>query len=125
MFISALSVPVYCSSLVGSVLRRESRFVVTSKGGVGDGDSLRTFSKHLRWAAVILAAIVCSAFLGTRDPAMYVWAGLSLTASLLPIAIWQVTSARARTAGRLAALRPLQRTAPERSGGQASEARAQ
>jgi cellulose synthase/poly-beta-1,6-N-acetylglucosamine synthase-like glycosyltransferase len=121
MFISALSVPVYCSSLVGSLMRRKSQFVVTSKGGTGNADTLRTFSKHLRWAAVIVAAIVASAFLGWRDPTMYVWAGLSLTVSLLPVAIWQVTRTRSRAAA-LDGTR--QAPAAERAGGLAGEARA-
>ena len=78
MFISALSVPVYVSSLIGSVLRRKSGFVVTAKGDVTQSDCLATFAKHLRWAAVIAMSLVASVLLGNKDPWMYLWSGLSM-----------------------------------------------
>ena len=125
MFISALSVPIYCSSLLGSLLRRKSGFVVTSKGGTGEADQLQTFSKHLRWAGVIVLAMLTSALLGPRDPTMYVWASLSLTVSLLPVAIWQATrlrsvrSARAASAAVPAAAANVHEPAPRRGIGAA------
>jgi cellulose synthase/poly-beta-1,6-N-acetylglucosamine synthase-like glycosyltransferase len=114
MFISALSVPVYVSSLLGSVLRRKSGFVVTAKGDTAQADSLATFSKHLRWAGVIALALVASLLLGNKDPWMYLWSGLSLVVCLLPIAIWRVSSGRPSKRARRGAKRS--RAAHERTG---------
>jgi len=92
MFISALSAPVYVSSLLGAVLRRESGFVVTAKGEVTRSDTAATFAKHLRWAGVIAMAVGASVLLGNNDPWMYLWSGISLLVCLLPMAIWRVSS---------------------------------
>jgi len=98
MFISALSAPVYVSALLASVLGRSSGFVVTAKGNAGRADSLRTFTRHIGWAAAILTAVAVSPLLGWREPAMYVWAGLSAALSLGPLLIWSVTRVRRRRA---------------------------
>jgi cellulose synthase/poly-beta-1,6-N-acetylglucosamine synthase-like glycosyltransferase len=92
MFISALSAPIYVSSLMCAVVRRRRGFVVTSKGVSTQADTLVTFRTHLQWAAVLTAPLIVSIWRGTSDPWMYVWSALGLLVCLLPIAIWRFES---------------------------------
>jgi cellulose synthase/poly-beta-1,6-N-acetylglucosamine synthase-like glycosyltransferase len=97
MFISTLSTPIYVSSLLGSLGKREGGFVVTSKGESKQTDTLATFSRHLRWAAIIALPLVASlVFENEADPWMYLWSLLTLLVCLLPVAIWRVEARLAR-----------------------------
>ncbi|WP_255952015.1 glycosyltransferase family 2 protein [Streptomyces odontomachi] len=88
MVMSALSAPIYARSLIGAVLRRPSRFVVTPKGGTISTDRLATFRIHLGWAVVLSTALAASVPLGHTHVAMRVWAGLALAVCLAPAGIW-------------------------------------
>lgn len=99
MFISTLSAPIYVSSIVSSLLRRPSRFVVTSKGSSSSPDTIATFKRHLLWAGAISAALCAAVALGSySDPWMYLWSLLSLLVCLLPLAIWRLESDSPRNA---------------------------
>ncbi len=95
MAISVMSAPLYVSAFVAAVRNRDTGFHVTRKGAVG-GDRVSCFSRHLGWAAVLVAALTASQFLGHTHPAIRVWALLSLVMCLLPLAIWAASPARAR-----------------------------
>jgi cellulose synthase/poly-beta-1,6-N-acetylglucosamine synthase-like glycosyltransferase len=97
MFISTLSVPIYVSSLLGTLLRRPSRFVVTSKGSSRGADTIHTFRGHLIWASVIASGLLAAMALGSySDPWMYLWSASSLAVCLLPLAIWRIESRSTR-----------------------------
>ena len=88
MLMSTLSTPVYVSSYLSSVLRRQSGFVVTPKGDSASPDRLLTFGPGLRWAAFYLVLLICAPIGGHVDGAMWLWPGLNLVICLLPPAIW-------------------------------------
>ena len=88
MVMSALSAPVYARSLVGALLRRPCRFVVTPKGGTASADCLGTFRIHLAWAAVLGTSLAVSVPLDHSHVAMRVWACLALAVCLVPPGIW-------------------------------------
>jgi cellulose synthase/poly-beta-1,6-N-acetylglucosamine synthase-like glycosyltransferase len=92
MFISTLSTPIYVSSLLASLRKREGGFVVTCKGESKQADTLATFKQHLRWAAIIALPLLGSLILESDDPWMYLWSLLSLLVCLAPVAIWRAES---------------------------------
>ncbi|WP_149184170.1 glycosyltransferase family 2 protein [Streptomyces sp. TRM49041] len=98
MAMSALSAPVYLTSLTAAVLRTGGRFVVTPKGGEASPDRLHTFRIHLFWAAVLAAALVASVHFGHTHAAMRTWALLAMLISLLPVAVWSWTTFQERRA---------------------------
>ncbi|HET9381009.1 MAG TPA: cellulose synthase catalytic subunit [Streptomyces sp.] len=91
MAMSALSAPIYLKSFTEAVLRRPSRFVVTPKGGGASPDRLLTFRIHLAWAALLVASLTASVFLGHTHAAMRTWALLATLISLAPVAVWAAT----------------------------------
>ncbi|UGY91586.1 glycosyltransferase family 2 protein [Streptomyces gobiensis] len=92
MLMSALSAPVYARSLMDTVLRRKSKFVVTPKGDSASPDTLfGTFRIHLFFILVFGGSLAGSFFLGHDHPAMITWAGLALLITAAPIIGWQVT----------------------------------
>ena len=93
MAISVMSTPLYVSALWAAIRNRSTGFAVTRKGAVS-GDRVSSFTRHLAWAAVLLAALVASQLLGHTHAAIRVWAVLSLVMSLLPVVIWIAGSAR-------------------------------
>jgi len=96
MFISMLSTPVYVSSLIATLTKRQGGFVVTSKGDTTQPDTLATFGKHLRWAAGISVPLGASLVLASDAPWMYLWSLLALIVCVLPVAIWRVEVRRRR-----------------------------
>ncbi|MFV0127717.1 glycosyltransferase family 2 protein [Streptomyces sp. HMX112] len=99
MAMSALSAPVYLTSLGSALLRTHGRFVVTPKGGAASPDRLFTFRVHLVWAGVLLSSLVASVLLGHTHAAMRTWAVLALVVALAPVAVWGWGELRARRAG--------------------------
>jgi Na+-transporting methylmalonyl-CoA/oxaloacetate decarboxylase gamma subunit len=93
MAISVMSTPLYVSALWAAIRNRSTGFAVTRKGAVS-GDRVSSFTRHLAWAAVLLAALAASQLLGHTHAAIRVWAVLSLVMSLLPVVIWLAGSAR-------------------------------
>ncbi|MFJ2438941.1 glycosyltransferase family 2 protein [Streptomyces sp. NPDC087658] len=98
MAMSALSAPVYLKSLGSALLRTRGRFVVTPKGGEASPDRLMTFRLHLFWAAVLLASLIASVFLGHTHIAMRTWAVLALVIALAPVGVWLWTLRQERAA---------------------------
>ncbi|MBB1243482.1 glycosyltransferase [Streptomyces durbertensis] len=91
MLMSALSAPIYARSLMDTVLRRKSKFVVTPKGESASPDTLfGTFRIHLFFIAVFGSSAIGSFFLGHDHPAMITWASLALLITAAPIIGWQV-----------------------------------
>jgi len=92
MVMSALSAPVYARSLMDTVLRRKSSFVVTPKGDSSSPDTLfGTFRIHLFFILVFGGSIAASFVLGHSHPAMLTWACLALLITAAPIAGWRYT----------------------------------
>ncbi|SDY58887.1 hypothetical protein SAMN05661080_03950 [Modestobacter sp. DSM 44400] len=87
MILSVLSTPVYVSALWAAVRHRTVSFAVTPKGAQ-DRDPLSTFGAHLRWAAVLVAALVASVPLHHPHVAICTWALVSTAVCLLPVAMW-------------------------------------
>ena len=114
MFISMLSTPVFVSSLGGALTRRNGGFVVTAKGEARQRDSIRTFSRHLRWAAISAAILLVTFLGGTPNPWMYVWVLLTLLICVLPVAIWRLEVYRSRgsRSARRSAAAPVPAPAP-------------
>ncbi|MFD9000545.1 glycosyltransferase family 2 protein [Streptomyces sp. NPDC059582] len=101
MVMSALSAPVYARSLMDTVLRRRSRFVVTPKGDSASPDTLfGTFRIHLFFILVFAGSIAAGFLQGHSHPAMLVWASFALLITASPIFAWRYTlrQARKRTA---------------------------
>jgi hypothetical protein len=88
MLVSTLSTPVYVSSYLSSLLRRQTGFVVTPKGDSASPDRLLTFGPGLRWAAFYLVLLACARIGGHVNGTMWLWPGLNLVICLLPPAIW-------------------------------------
>ena len=95
MAISVMSTPLYVSALWAAVRNRNIAFAVTRKGAVS-GDRLGSFTRHLQWAALLLAALVASEVLGNTHPAIRAWAVLSLVMCLFPVAVWATVRLRTR-----------------------------
>jgi cellulose synthase/poly-beta-1,6-N-acetylglucosamine synthase-like glycosyltransferase len=89
MFISALTVPVYVTSLFQTLRRSAAKFIVTPKGGAMSVDSWRTFRLHLTWAAIISMPLIASIWLGHSQLAMRVWALLAVVVCTLPVLMWR------------------------------------
>lgn len=96
MFISALSAPIYVSSLMASVLGARGRFIITPKGDSASRDSLATFRKHIFWAVIFGVPFALSFVIGTSHVSMRVWCAASLLVCILPIAIWLGQDARSK-----------------------------
>jgi cellulose synthase/poly-beta-1,6-N-acetylglucosamine synthase-like glycosyltransferase len=93
MLISALSAPIYVSSMVAVLLRRDRGFVTTPKGDATNRDSIATFRAHLLWSAVFGVPVTLSYVLGGHgQTAMRAWSLVALVMCVLPIAIWRVES---------------------------------
>ncbi|MGW4946704.1 glycosyltransferase family 2 protein [Actinoplanes sp. NPDC004185] len=88
MLMSTLSTPVYVSSYLSSLLRRQTGFVVTPKGDSASPDRLLTFGPGLRWAAFYVVLLACAPIGGHVDGAMWLWPSLNLVICLMPPAIW-------------------------------------
>jgi hypothetical protein len=90
MIMSALSAPIYARSLMDTVLRRKSKFVVTPKGDSASPDTLfGTFRIHLFFILVFAGSIVAGLLLGHSHPAMITWASFALLITASPILAWQ------------------------------------
>ncbi|MFD7878701.1 glycosyltransferase family 2 protein [Streptomyces sp. NPDC059766] len=97
MVMSALSAPVYARSLMDTVLRRRSRFVVTPKGDSASPDTLfGTFRIHLFFIVVFAGSITAGFAQGHSHPAMVVWASLALLITASPILAWRYTLRQSR-----------------------------
>ena len=96
MLVSAMSAPIYVSSLFGAALGRKVGFKVTPKGEAGRRDSLATFRSHVIWAAVFAIPLLLSYPLGHDRATMRLWSAASLLICLLPIAIWRAALQRDR-----------------------------
>jgi nicotinamide riboside transporter PnuC len=102
MLVSTLSTPVYVSSLVGTLLRRRSGFVVTPKGDAMSPDRLRTFGSGLWWAAFYAVLLAVAPFAGHVHGAMWAWPAVNLVICLIPPVIFLGQQRRRRAARRAA-----------------------
>ncbi|MET8135788.1 glycosyltransferase family 2 protein [Streptomyces sp. NPDC005251] len=92
MVMSALSAPIYARSLLDTVLRRKSTFVVTPKGDSASPDTLfGTFRIHLFFILVFAGSIIAGFVLGHSHPAMITWGAFALLITASPILAWRWT----------------------------------
>ncbi|MFF2351667.1 glycosyltransferase family 2 protein [Kitasatospora sp. NPDC058115] len=98
MVMSALCGPVYAASLLQTLLRIRSRFVVTPKGTSTSPDRPATFRLHLFWAVVFGGAVAASFRTGHDHVAMRAWACLALLLSVLPVLLLAADAVRRRRA---------------------------
>jgi cellulose synthase/poly-beta-1,6-N-acetylglucosamine synthase-like glycosyltransferase len=97
MLMSVLASPLYASSLVGCVLRRPARFVITPKGDAANPDRLLTFRRQLQWGALIGGALVAALILHHASPVVYFWPLIAFSVCVTPIALWRRGARRALT----------------------------
>jgi hypothetical protein len=114
MMMSALSAPIYVSSLFGAAIGRNTTFKVTPKGGAAHRDSLGTFRLHLVWAVVFAIPLVLSFPLHNDRLAMRLWSLASLAVCLLPVAIWCVGRLRDHRSSRATARSTLRQSNAKR-----------
>ena len=88
MLMSTLSTPIYVSSYLDSIRRRQTGFVVTPKGDSASPDRVLTFQQSLRWAAFYVALLIAAPIGGHVNGAMWLWPSLNLVICLMPPAIW-------------------------------------
>jgi hypothetical protein len=97
MVMSALSAPIYARSLMDTVLRRKSKFVVTPKGDSASPDTLfGTFRIHLFFILVFGGSIAAGLTLGHSHPAMITWATFALLITASPIFAWRYALRKAK-----------------------------
>lgn len=96
MAISALTAPIYFSALMGIVLGKKAQFVVTTKGSSTNPDWFKTFKTHLRWAAVLTAALIYGVINGRDHPAMIIWAAMQIIVCITPFVLGMYVAVRAR-----------------------------
>ena len=94
MLISVLALPIYCSSLIATIRKKQQGFSVTPKGETTSRDTLRTFRCHLRWAALLVFLLGVSVWRGHAHVSMRFWALVSLAFCLVPVAIWRIAQWR-------------------------------
>lgn len=95
MLMSVLASPLYASSLVGCVLRRPARFVITPKGDAANPDRLLTFRRQLQWGALIGGALLASLISNHASPVVYLWPLVAFSVCVTPIALWRRDARRA------------------------------
>jgi cellulose synthase/poly-beta-1,6-N-acetylglucosamine synthase-like glycosyltransferase len=87
MFITMLSAPIYAAALLQTVLKRSANFVVTPKGGAASRDSLSSFRHHLRWGALLIAALVASLLVDHHQGSMRWWSLTLVASCVMPLVI--------------------------------------
>jgi cellulose synthase/poly-beta-1,6-N-acetylglucosamine synthase-like glycosyltransferase len=106
MFISVLAAPVYVAALFGTLTGRKASFVVTPKGDSQSPDGVRTFARHLRWAALFAAGLAASLWIDHPQSSLRLWSIALILVCLTPALIWSAHSyahrRRTRTALRVA-----------------------
>jgi len=99
MFLSVMSTPMYVSALWAALRNRNISFAVTPKGSASP-DRLSTFGKHLKWAGVLVTALLLSIPLGNSHVAIRSWALASAAVCLLPPVMWATGRLADRLRGR-------------------------
>ncbi|HSZ69587.1 MAG TPA: glycosyltransferase family 2 protein [Solirubrobacteraceae bacterium] len=102
MLMSVLSSPLYASALIGAVLRRPARFVITPKGDAANPDRLSTFRRQLQWGGLIGCSLVAALILHHASPVVCFWPLVACSVCLTPIALWRRGERRARAVVRSA-----------------------
>ncbi|MFE2429652.1 glycosyltransferase family 2 protein [Streptomyces sp. NPDC059373] len=98
MVMSALSAPIYARSLLDTLIRRKSSFVVTPKGDSASPDRLlSTFRIHIFWTLVFGGSLAASFFNHHTHVAMRTWATLALVITTAPIVVWSLSLIRAKS----------------------------
>jgi cellulose synthase/poly-beta-1,6-N-acetylglucosamine synthase-like glycosyltransferase len=87
MLMSIVSSPVYASALVSGLLQRRPQFVVTPKGSSRNRDSMRTFRRHLQWAALFAAALCAGMLMHHVSPVVCLWPMVACVICLLPLGV--------------------------------------
>lgn len=101
MAISALTAPIYFSALMGIVLGKKASFVVTTKGSSQNPDWFKTFQTHIRWAALLGAALIYGIIHGRNHPAMISWSVMQIVVCLAPFILGMYVALKSRAASKL------------------------
>jgi cellulose synthase (UDP-forming) len=88
MLLNLVTTPVYLAAGFQQLTGRNLVYKVTAKGRLSSGDSLQTFRLQIGWAAFAIFIQVAGLLQGHDYLPLYVWANITLAASLAPIAIW-------------------------------------
>jgi cellulose synthase/poly-beta-1,6-N-acetylglucosamine synthase-like glycosyltransferase len=84
MLMTTLAAPIYLSALIGVLIGKKSKFVVTQKGADLDNtDSLSTFRIHLMWAVLEIGLLIYGISKRRYNFGLVIWsAGILLTCML-------------------------------------------
>jgi cellulose synthase/poly-beta-1,6-N-acetylglucosamine synthase-like glycosyltransferase len=88
---SIFAAPIYAYAFFSTLLRRKAGFVVTPKGDTISPDTWRTFKHHLFWSTLVGGFLAYCLFIGNTHPNVKIWCALTLTASLTPVLMWQIS----------------------------------
>jgi cellulose synthase (UDP-forming) len=86
MALELVTAPIYVAAAAAQLAGRPLAYVVTAKGAAATDDTMRIFRPHLGWAAVAGALLVTGRLLHHDYPSLYIWAGITLSISIAPVA---------------------------------------
>ncbi|MBA3277907.1 MAG: hypothetical protein H0U22_04160 [Geodermatophilaceae bacterium] len=114
MLMSVLAAPIYASSFIATLFRLPARFVVTPKNDASTKDGLRSFRRHLVWAALLGGALIAAMWRGYANLDVMMWPSVALLISLTPLAIWWLERTEETADGTVSSERPtpVDRVAP-------------
>jgi len=88
MALMLMCIPIYTEAALRKLSGKSLAYVVTAKGKLTSGDSLRTFSPHIKWALLLTATLLLN-FLGIGHsyPSLRIWLCFNLIICISPILI--------------------------------------
>ena len=84
MVTTLCTAPVYTAAVMSALLRQPLSYRVTPKAGAATGQTWEGFRQHLRWFAVLAAAVLVGALGYRGTPVPWIWAVLALAACAAP-----------------------------------------
>lgn len=84
LLISALATPIYFSALVGTIVGKKAKFVVTTKGSSDNPDWFKTFKLHVLWGVLISSMLAVGLRRGHTHPAILAWCVMQLLVCVTP-----------------------------------------
>jgi cellulose synthase (UDP-forming) len=92
MGLMLMCIPIYTEAALRKLSGKPLAYVVTAKGKLTSGDSLQTFSPHIKWALLLATTLVLN-FLGVgiAYPASRIWLCINITICISPILVHYVS----------------------------------
>jgi cellulose synthase/poly-beta-1,6-N-acetylglucosamine synthase-like glycosyltransferase len=87
MLMAVLSTPIFVTALLGALLRRPSRFVITPKGVARQADNLWAFRRHIQWCVLFVGILVSAEYFDHAGAAYRRWIEACAIVCLTPIVI--------------------------------------